>query len=91
MSNLSNYLESELARAEAVVIDADKGDKKLHEPTVENHRGQVLALKKALFYAESEETVLHHRPVEVVSYVSLSWSWIFFFVGTLAWHITLSL
>jgi hypothetical protein len=48
------HLESELARAEAA--SSTVGPMKRHEPTVENHKGQAIALKKALTLLEIEQT-----------------------------------
>jgi len=73
-------LESDLARAEAVV-HAASGSHKLHEPTVDIHRGQVLALKKALFLLEMEKA---HPPgpIEINKDYQVTVSWRVFFLIT---------
>lgn len=49
------HLDLELARAEAVVEAASDSRKKAHEPTVENHKGQIAALRKAKALLEMEQ------------------------------------
>jgi hypothetical protein len=71
-------LESDLARAEAVV-HAASGSKKLHEPTIDIHRGQVLALKKALFLLEMQ-TVHPPGPSNITKDYTVTVSWRVFFL-----------
>ena len=71
-------LASDLARAEAVV-HAASGTKKLHEPTIDIHRGQVLALKKALFLLEMEK-VHPPGPSNITKDYTVTVSWRVFFL-----------
>jgi len=50
-------LQAKLARAEAVIADAEK--RTLHKPTVDIFRGQAMAYREALSLLEMEES----RPV----------------------------
>jgi hypothetical protein len=72
---IRQQLERELARAEAVV-QSDNGTRKLHQPTIDNHRGQVVALRKALALLEIEETY-PPGPIELKKQIIVSWRIIF--------------
>ncbi|MCV0439868.1 MAG: hypothetical protein K5880_14810 [Hydrogenophaga sp.] len=73
-------LESDLMRAEAVV-QAASGSRKLHEPTVDIHRGQAIALKKALYLLETNPP----RPIEIIKDHTVTVSWrVFFLIVTVA-------
>ena len=61
--NVEWLLRNELARAEAVVA-SETNDKKQHTPTIDNHRGQVMALQKALAWLEMEKPVVRTVIVE---------------------------
>ena len=67
------HLEAELMRAEAVV-QSDNGNKKQHQPTIDNHRGQIIALRKALAFLEMDETT-PPGPVELNRNVNVTVSW----------------
>jgi hypothetical protein len=54
MKTTLNLLEAEIARAESVVAAAD-GEYKRHAPTIDNHRGQLLAYTKVKHFLENEE------------------------------------
>lgn len=54
---MKQILQSKLARAEAVILDAEK--RTLHKPTVDIFKGQALAYKEVLSLLEIEES----RPV----------------------------
>lgn len=71
-------LESDLARAEAVV-HAASGSRKLHEPTVDIHRGQILALKKALALLEIQQTN-PPGPINITKDYTVTVSWRAFFL-----------
>lgn len=66
-------LEAELARAEAVVL-SDTKIRKQHAPTIDNHRGQIIALRKALALLEMEET-RPPGPIEVKRTINITISW----------------
>jgi hypothetical protein len=81
-------LDIELARAEAVVIAASDPCKKAHEPTVENHRGQILALRKAIALFEMRQ---HIGPVYVTKEIKITAAWPFvFFMVFVIWLLFLS-
>ena len=61
--NAERFLQNELARAEAVVA-SETDNKKQHTPTIDNHRGQVIALQKALAWLEMDEPVIRTVIVE---------------------------
>ena len=52
--NAEKFLLSELARAEAVVASDTKTTKQ-HTPTIDNHKGQVIALQKALAWLKMDK------------------------------------
>ena len=54
---MKQLLQAKLARAEAVIADAEK--RTLHKPTVDIFRGQAMAYREALSLLEMEES----RPV----------------------------
>jgi len=70
---MKSTLESELARAEAVVA-SDNGEYKRHTPTIDNHRGQVMALKKALFLLEMEK-IYPPGPLKITRDYRVTISW----------------
>jgi len=77
---LKELLEIELARAESIVNESQKGKRRRHEPTIENHRGQVIALRKALSWIAAD-SVYVRTPIEVKSNLTISWAWIFWTLG----------
>jgi len=66
--NAERFLQNELARAEAVVA-SETDNTKQHTPTIDNHRGQVMALQKALAWLEMDKpkvvTVIVEKKPEV--------------------------
>ena len=48
MERVKELIELELARAEAIVYAAGNVNTKAYEPVVENHKGQILSLRKIL-------------------------------------------
>jgi len=54
LKTVLNWIDCEVARAEAVVR-ADEGPQKLHQPTVEHHKGQIVALRKARAFLQMQE------------------------------------
>lgn len=73
---LKELLEIELARAESIVKQNENSKKKRHQPTIENHKGQAIALRKALSWLEAERLYVRD-PVEIKSYLTISWGFIF--------------
>lgn len=61
---MKDILERELARAEAVVHQAQHGKKKLHGPTVHNFEGQRLAYRRALALLDMEQ-ITPCSPIEI--------------------------
>ena len=54
-------LEIELARAEAVVEASSHKNKKAHQPTVDIHRGMVLAIEKVLAVLDKPTLPTHNE------------------------------
>lgn len=52
--NAEQFLLSELARAEAVIA-SDTKTQKQHQPTIDNHRGQAMAIRKAIEWLKMDK------------------------------------
>jgi len=59
LNTLRSWIELELARAESVVLDR----RKIHEPTRDNHAGQILALTKIKALLDMEEYNPQFNPI----------------------------
>jgi hypothetical protein len=68
---MKDILERDLARAEAVLHQAQHGRKKLHGPTVHNFNGQAIAYKRALTLLELER-ITPRGPIEVHRHVTIN-------------------
>lgn len=69
-----NILESDLARAEAIVHESQHGKKKLHGPTVHNFEGQRIAIRRALALLEMER-ITPPGPVEIHKQITITIPW----------------
>jgi hypothetical protein len=52
--NAEQFLLSELARAEAVIASDTKTIRQ-HQPTIDNHRGQAMAIRKAIEWLKMDK------------------------------------
>lgn len=57
MNHLRSYLEVELARAEAVASGGEGG----HQPTIDMHKGMVIAYQKLLAILDYEDPDIRRR------------------------------
>lgn len=86
---LRSLIEKELARAEAVLFDAENGKKALHGPTVDNHKGQRIAYRKVLSYLELEKITPPIRfEISRTLHMNLTWPWLAFAaICIIIWYI----
>ena len=75
------HLESDLARAEAILQEARSGPKKPHLPTIEFYKGQAEAYRKALYLLET------YPPEPVTKEWNVSWR-VFLLIAITAGSIT---
>ena len=68
-----HHIHLEIARAEAVIASAS-GNFKQHEPTIENHRGQLLAFRKIGHILDHEE-IMSSEPIRIERDPKISVSW----------------
>jgi len=73
MKQVLSLIDKELTRAEAVVKAAN-GNRKLHGPTTDHHRGQAFALEKVKFWIEQSESY-PEGPTEVHKIVTIRIPW----------------
>jgi hypothetical protein len=69
MNETRKLIDAELARVEAVIFDAENSKKKKHLPTIDIHRGERIAYKKALSWMELEENFPCQPSNLVIDYV----------------------
>jgi hypothetical protein len=80
---IKEILENELARAEAIVGQAEKEKRrKRHQPTIDIHKGQIIAFRKVLSWLDID-TQYVRTPIEIKSYLTISWPLVFFTVAAL--------
>lgn len=73
MRPINRQLNAEIARAEAVVASAN-GNYKLHEPTIDNHRGQLIAYSKVKSLLEHEEQT-PNTPIRIEKHHKITITW----------------
>lgn len=75
-------LEIELARAEAVIRASESDTKQSHAPTLEHHKGQAFAFRKAIHFLANSQVILR-KPLEIVrtTYLEISWSVVVFYIS----------
>jgi hypothetical protein len=70
---LQKYIRQEIARAQAIV-NAGSKKHKLHEPTIENHRGQLLAYRKIDAMIEGDK-IVHREPIKIQKNIRITITW----------------
>lgn len=73
MKTTKQILTQSLARAEAVIYEANNSKKKKHGPTIDNFIGQAAAYKQALSLLEMEE-IRSPDPVNITKTIVIDMS-----------------